>query len=72
MAIMNALVLEVRPRSLLVRDRATSQEVLVLTPWARLFRPGMQVRILFNGVMTKSIPPQINAIRIIRIGPFRR
>lgn len=72
MAVMFAIVQEVRPDSLLVRDRRTRQDVLVHTPIARQFRPGDLVRILFSGAMTMSIPPQITAVRICRIGVCRR
>lgn len=65
--IMYALVLSVRPDNLLVLDRATRREVRVNTPAARRFRPGDFVRIRYNGVMTRSIPPQIVAERIVRI-----
>ena len=71
MTTMIATVLEVRPDNLLVRDRRTSQEVLVHTSFARRFRPGDVVHILFSGAMTMSIPPQITAIRIFRIGTYR-
>lgn len=71
MVIMTATVLEVRHRSLLVRDRRTSQKVLVHTSLARLFRPGNIVRILYSGAMTRSIPPQITAIRIKKIRSFQ-
>lgn len=68
MAVMFAIVQEVRLDSLLVRDRRTRQDVLVRTPTARQFRPGDLVRILYSGAMTRSIPPQITAFRICRIG----
>ena len=64
---MIATVRQVRPNSLLVRDRATSQDVVVNTRDARGFCPGDVVRIVYNGVMTQSIPPQISAARIFRI-----
>ncbi len=65
--LMIATVREVQASSLLVRDRSTSQDVLVRTNNARCFSVGDRVGILFNGVMTRSIPPQITAIRIRRI-----
>lgn len=65
--IMHAIVLSVRPDNLLVLDRATRREVRVNTPGARRFRPGDFVRIRYNGVMTRSIPPQISAEHIVRI-----
>lgn len=68
MTTMIATVLEVQQGTLLVRDRRTSQKVLVHTALARRFRSGDIVHILYSGAMTMSIPPQITAIRIFRIG----
>lgn len=72
--LMTATVWEVRPSGLLVRDRAT----FVHTGHARRYRPGDRIAIVFNGVMTNSLPPQINAIFIRRLAgggscrpPFR-
>lgn len=65
--LMIAIVREVRSNSLLVRDLATGQNVIVRTNTARRFCVGDRIAIWFNGVMTRSIPPQINAIRIRRI-----
>lgn len=65
--IMIATVLEVRQGNLLVRDRRTSQKVIVHTSLAHRFRPGNIVRILYSGAMTMSIPPQITAIHIALI-----
>lgn len=59
--IMQAVVLSVHQNYLLVLDLNTRQKVQVNTPRARQFRPGNIVRIRYNGIMTKSIPPQINA-----------
>ncbi len=67
--LMIATVQEVRRNSLLVRDRATGQEVVVNTNYARCFSAGDRVSIFYNGVMTASLPPQISAIRIRRIMP---
>lgn len=64
--LMNATVISTSPRSLLVRDSATGQEVLVHFNNARTFAPGDQVIITFNGMMTSSIPPQITATAIQR------
>lgn len=61
---MQAIVVDVRWDSLLVWDLRTQQSVVVFTPDARWFRPGNQVRIWYNGVMTASIPPQIFALNI--------
>ncbi len=51
---------------LLVRDRETDQEVRVRTAHAGRFRAGEDICIRYNGIMTMSIPPQINADRICR------
>lgn len=66
--IMNATVLRVDRQSLLVRDDATGEEVLVFTPNANRFSVGDRVRIIHSGQMTLSIPPQITAISIQRLG----
>lgn len=65
--LMIATVRAVRFNSLIVRDRATSQTVVVNTRNPRGFFPGDVISILYNGVMTGSIPPQIFAIRIWRL-----
>lgn len=65
--LMIATVREVRFNSLLVKDHAGSQNVVVNTRNTRGFFPGDVVRIWYNGVMTRSIPPQIVAIRITRL-----
>lgn len=67
--VMTATVLRVDARSLLVRDMATGNQVLVNTPQARSFRIGDVVRITYSGRMTFSIPPQITATRITRVNP---
>ncbi|WP_337484817.1 hypothetical protein [Porcipelethomonas sp.] len=69
--IMCADVLEVNENSLLVRDNATSQEVIVNKPCVCKFHVNDRVGIVYNGIMTRSIPPQINASRIFRM-PFNR
>ena len=53
---------------LLVCDLCTSQEVLVHTPEACCFCVGEHICIEYTGAMTMSIPPQINACRITRLG----
>ena len=59
-------ILEVNHDSLLIRDSRTDQEVLVRTNCTCGFQRGDRVNVLFNGAMTMSIPPQINAIRVSR------
>ena len=63
--LMTATVWEVRPSGLLVRDRATGQDVFVHTGHARRYRPGDRIAIVFNGVMTNS-----RKVRANRLGPF--
>ncbi len=65
--LMIATIMSVRFNSLIVRDRATSQIVVVNTRNTRGFHPGDVISILYNGVMTRSMPPQISAIRIWRL-----
>lgn len=62
---MNAIVINVQRDRLLVIDFATRQRVAVITQDTRRFRPGNVIRIRYNGVMTKSIPPQIYARNIL-------
>ena len=56
-----ATVRQVHPRSLLVYDNSTAQEILVHTANACRFSIGDCVCIHFSGIMTMSIPPQISA-----------
>ena len=70
---MQAIVIGVQRNSLLVLDLETRQRVIVHTPHAHRFRQGNVVRIRYNGVMTRSIPPQITAISIFALpwgGPW--
>lgn len=68
---MQAVVVSVEPNQLLVFDRRNQQRVIVHTKEAGCFHPGNLVRIYYDGVMTRSIPPQINAdrIRLLRGSP---
>ena len=59
--IMNAVVIEAQPGRLLVLDLDTRQRVVVNTQEAWRWRAGDVVRIWYDGIMTRSIPPQINA-----------
>lgn len=70
---MQATVLSVSRDRLLVFDLRSRQRVVVITPNARRFRRGDFVCILFSGIMTNSIPPQISATSIVslpRLGPW--
>jgi len=70
--VMIATVLSVQRSNLLVFDFSNRQQVQVNTNDAFLFRLGDLVRIRYNGAMTMSIPPQISAIRIMKISPSNR
>ena len=61
---MEGSVLSVSCGQLLVRDWETCQEVAVLTEYACDFSAGQCVRVVYNGVMTRSMPPQITAMCI--------
>ena len=61
---MQAVVIEVYLDQLLVIDLDTRQDVIVNTLASRQFRPGYVVNIWYDGIMTNSIPPQINALQI--------
>ncbi len=69
MMTMCAVILEISDRRLLVRDSQTDQEIAVNTRCNCNFRVGDRIIIVYNGAMTRSIPPQISAIRI-RKAPF--
>ncbi|MDR1753747.1 MAG: hypothetical protein LBR74_02430, partial [Eubacterium sp.] len=64
---MTATILNVNSNSLLVRDSSNNQEVLVFYTSENL-RPDDKVKITYNGLMTRSFPPQITADYIQRIG----
>lgn len=68
---MNATVLRVQSRNLLVIDLSNNQEVLVRYSNPNRFSVGDRVRIRYDGKMTRSIPPQITAssIQFIRQTP---
>ncbi len=59
-----AEVLETGRNQILVRDCNTSQEVAVNLQNGCNFSVGDTVQIIYNGMMTMSIPPQISAGRI--------
>ncbi len=62
MVTMLATVVQAWGSQVLVTDNANGQEVLVNTQYSTCnLNAGDQVRIVFNGVMTASIPPQISA-----------
>lgn len=65
--VMLATVIRRHSSTLLVRDHCNGQEVLCRTREAHRFRPGDQVRILYNGILSRSQPPQIHAMHITRL-----
>lgn len=71
MMTMCAVISEISDNRLLVLDSRTRQEVVVNTRCRCNFRVGDRVIILYSGAMTRSIPPQISAVRI-RKAPFNR
>ena len=68
---MCAIVIEVNDKSLLVIDSNTSQEILVNYPCVCNFNVNDRVGIVYDGTMTRSIPPQINATKIFKM-PFNK
>ena len=64
---MQAVILTVSCDSLLVFDRRNRQRVHVYFSGACRFRPGELVCIRYNGVMTRSVPPQISAASVTRL-----
>ena len=70
MVTMLATVVQAWGSQVLVTDNANGQEILVLTNNSTSnLVAGDQVRIVHNGVMTASIPPQLNAqsICVLRV-----
>lgn len=63
---MCATVIGIEDYGLLVVDNTTEQEVLVKTRCKNNFAEGERVKIFYNGIMTFSLPPQINADRIVK------
>lgn len=64
--IMCAEVIGIEDNRLMVLDKASQQEVAVNTRCLS-FNKGEKIKIVYNGIMTMSIPPQISAASIIRI-----
>ena len=64
---MKACVLQANDCDLLVRDCGTKQEVIAHSDRSCCFSVGDTVCIVYNGVMTLSIPPQISAMSIRKI-----
>ena len=64
---MKACVLQANDCEPTDRDCSTKQEVIVHSDRACCFSVGDTVCIVYNGVMTLSIPPQISAMSIRKI-----
>lgn len=69
---MCARVIKVEEHHLVCCDLCKMQKVIVHTPRACCFCVGDEVRIRFCGAMTMSLPPQITACCITKIGCCRR
>lgn len=67
-ATLTAQVLDTRCGALLVCDCENSQKVQVNTDDACSYSAGDRLCIRYNGVMTNSLPPQISATDIRRVG----
>lgn len=70
MVTMIATVVRAWGTQVLVNDNANGQEVLVNTNYSTAnLDAGDQVRIVYDGVMTASLPPQISAqsICVLRV-----
>ena len=70
MVTMIATVVQAWGTQVLVTDNANGQQVLVNTNYSTgNLAAGDQVRIVYNGVMTASIPPKISAqsICVLRV-----
>ncbi|MDE6678672.1 MAG: hypothetical protein K2K02_06495 [Ruminococcus sp.] len=65
--IMCAKVLEVNNDNLLVHDNSTEQDVVVNTSCTCRFNVDDHVKIIYNGAMTNSLPPQISPQKICKI-----
>lgn len=67
--IMKATVVQVNPGNLFVNDSETGDDVMVHFQTAGQFSVGDNIKITYNGKITRSIPPQISAITIQRLRP---
>ncbi|MDE5753117.1 MAG: hypothetical protein K2H89_01020 [Oscillospiraceae bacterium] len=67
METMTGVILEINENQILIRDEATNQEVAVNTCCVCNLAVNDRVSILYSGMMTMSIPPQISARRITRL-----
>ena len=61
---MNAIITDITPGVLTVRNLANNETVVVFYSNTRRFTIGDRIRITFSGIATMSIPPQITASHI--------
>ena len=61
---MNAVILDITPGVLTVRNLANNETVIVNYRNTRRFNIGDRIRITYSGIATMSIPPQITASSI--------
>lgn len=61
----------VGPGRFVLRERRNGRRVVVFTRQTRCIFPGDLVSVLYNGVMTRSFPPQVTAIAVRRLSPQR-
>ena len=61
---MNAVITDITPGVLTVRNLANNETVIVNYRNTRRFAIGDRIRITFSGIATASIPPQITATNI--------
>jgi len=69
---MNAVILDISPQTLTVRNLANNETVIVNFRNTRRFTIGDRIRITYSGIATMSIPPQITAsnIQLISSAPI--
>ncbi len=69
---MNAVIVEIHDKRLLVRDEHTNQEYVVNLKRNRKFSIGDKLVIHYGEAMTLSLPPHISAVRIRKIQDKRK
>ncbi len=69
---MNAVILEIYDKRLLVRDEQTNQDYIVNLKRNRKFNVGDTLVIHYGEAMTLSLPPHISAVRIRKIQNNRK
>ena len=69
---MNAVIVEIHDKRLLVRDEQTNQDYVVNLKRNRRFDVGDKLVIHYGEAMTLSLPPHISAVRIRQIQDNRK